>query len=148
MVSDRSAVLIAAVVTALLAVGLFAAERMALYDSLRMTMFRATGRGLDSDPFSGLYFLGGFLGGALAGYLTDGSWQAGGANGAKAGLLAAVLIYLLLVVPNILLAALEGGPVAIYVILVIPLVYVFPLALVFPFEAGFAGALTTWFRNA
>jgi hypothetical protein len=90
----------------------------------------------------------GFLGGIVAGYLTEGPWQDGGANGAKAGLLAAVAIYLLLIVPTILLTLLQGGPVAIYAILVVPLVYVFPVALVFPFEGAFTGALTTWFRNA
>lgn len=148
MASHRFAVLAGAAITSFLTVGLFVAERISLYKPLRMTMFRMTGNGLHSSPFNGLYLLAGIFGGVIAGYLTEGPWQSGGANGAKAGLLAAGLLYAVFVVPNILQAVLTGGSVAIYAILIIPLIFVFPVALVFPLESGVTGAITTWLRNA
>lgn len=148
MRSNRVAVVIATAMTAVISVGLFAAEQMAVYEPFRTAVFRATGKGLYSNPFNGLYLYAGVSGGILAGYLTEGRWQAGCINGIKSGIFAAMLLYLLLTVPNIALAVLNGGPVAIYSIVVVPLFFVFPIALLFPLEGGTAAAVATWFRNA
>lgn len=148
MRSNRAAVVVAAVTTAMISAGLFAAEQMAFYEPLRKAMFRATGQGLYSNSFNGLYLYAGVCGGILAGYLTEGRWQSGCVNGIKSGFFAALLLYLLLTVPNIVLTVWEGGPVPIYAIVVVPLFFVFPIALLFPLEGGTAGAIATWFRNA
>lgn len=148
MRANSTLVTVAAVTTAVVSTGLFAAEQLSVYEPVRMAVFRTTGRGLYSDPFGGLYLYAGVSGGILAGYLTEGRWQSGLINGVKSGVLAVLFLYLLLTLPNIALSVWEGGPVAVYAILVVPLIFVFPVALLFPLEGGAAGAIATWLRNA
>jgi hypothetical protein len=146
MASRRLAVAIATAISVALTSVLFVGARLVPMEWLQRTVFETTGVWIWDNPFRNLYFFVGLLGGAIAGYLSDPHWQAGGADGFRAGLSAGISIYLLLVVYNVLTALLAGGPVAFYVIAVVPLIYVLPILLAFPLEGGLTGMIVGWFR--
>ena len=146
MVSSRSSVVVATAISAVLTSVLFVGARLVPMEALRMEVFEMTGMWLWDNPLRNLYFLVGFLGGAIAGSLSAPHWQTGGVDGFWTGLFTGIAIYLILVVYNVSSVFLAGGPIAFYVIAVIPLVYTLPILLTFPLEGGLVGMIVGWFR--
>lgn len=146
MVSSRSSVVVATVISVVLTSVLFVGAQLVPMESLQKKVFETTGMWMWDNPFRGLYFLVGFLGGAIAGYLSKPHWQAGGVDGFWTGIFTGIGLYLILVVYNVFSAFLAGGPIAFYIIAVVPLVYTLPILLTFPLEGGVTGMIVGWFR--
>lgn len=147
MVSQRDSLLIATAISVVLTPILYIGARIIFLPSLQQSVFEMTGVWMRNNPFRNLYFLVGLLGGAIAGYLSEPRWQAGCVNGLSVGLFTGISIYLIVLIYNISMAFLADGPIAFYVIAVVPLIYVFPILLVFPLEGGLTGTVIAWLRT-
>lgn len=113
-------------------------------EGVRQWVFDLTGTYYqDADPVGDVQFLGGLVGGAVAGRYTASSWIDGGVNGLLAGLVGVGVIYVAWAVVRLLEATLGWGmvfpPPAIEV-LVFPLVWLLPFFLL-NIPLGFVGGV-------
>jgi hypothetical protein len=148
MVTRRISIGIAVAASVVVTAVIFVGMRILPFESIRTAIFNQTGIWLWDNPLQNLFILVGLLGGIIAGYLSEPRWQAGGVDGFWTGLLTAITIYLTLVIYNVVSVALDGGPIAFYVIAVVPMLYVLPVLLTFPLEGGLTGMIVAWFRTS
>lgn len=116
-------------------------------EQIKNAVFRATGVWLYGNPFGGLRFLGGVVGGFATGLALDQPWDEGLPVILKSVLAGLAVAYLVYVAITAVLAFAAYAMVPIASILFVPLVLALPLAAVYllgGFVGGFAGL---WVRS-
>ena len=109
---DRRAVQIGAIVTAIATIVLFVIPELLLeeMDAFKLWYWEQTGRRIDRDnPLGPVRFLGGALGGAVAGYRTS-ALGSGGVNGAKAAVYGLAIMVVIVFVGLSGVYVYLGGP--------------------------------------
>lgn len=108
------------------------------FEAFRQRVFDTVGVYFWDDPFPGLSYLGGIVGGYVAGYLTRDTWLVALTNGARATVLGMVLYYGISVLANGMLAVVTGTLSASVLLLIVfqPLLFqVLPLGLLYFFQS-------------
>lgn len=146
--SNRRAVLAGGVVTTLTTVFLFILPVLLPMQNINERLFEQTGMWWTRNPLLQLRLFGGLIGGFVAGYLArdefgHNNWSFSVQSGLYAGLMGAVLSYLLYVGINFFTAMVFTGifPPPVYIILVVPAIYALPLFPAYMLEGMIAGVI-------
>lgn len=140
---DRRPVVAGAVATLAFTGAFFVLPAVAPVSALRRAAFETSGAIITGNPLLNLRLFGGFAGGLVAGYVSGGRWTLGARNGALAGVYGLAALYLLYVAYSIADAIAAGAfPPPIYVIVVVPAVFLLPLLAIYLVSGGIGGALS------
>ena len=145
---NRRAVLLGGVATTFATILLFVVPVLLPMQNINETLFEQTGTWWTRNPLLQLRLFGGFVGGFVAGYFArdefnHNNWSFSVQSGLYAGLVGALLSYLLYVGINFLTATVFAGmfPPPVYVILVVPAIYALPLFPAYALEGMIAGVI-------
>lgn len=142
---DRLPIVAGAVTTLVATAVFFVIPALIAVSELRQVAFELSGDVITGNPLLNLRLFGGLAGGFVAGYTTGSRWVLNARNGVLAVVYGLLTLYVLFAAYNVVNAALAGVfPPPIFVIAVVPAVYLLPLLAVF-LVSGFVGGVSGGF---
>lgn len=143
---NQRAVFLGGAATMVATVLLFVGPLLLPMGDINAVLFQYTGRWMTHNPLLQLRIFGGLVGGFIAGYLARdelgyNNWGFSAQSGLYAGLLGAMLSYLIYVGVNFIGAVFFAGmfPPPFYILLVVPGIYALPLFPAYALEGVLAG---------